>query len=121
MKKLLFNQEQRQIINENDSFSASHYLLQIAFYKFFKNKALVFMLSVLLALFFIGCTADDIAIEEPCECVVDANRFVSFDEGVTWQFHSVDQRDGKLFDCDYYMNTGWFEGQTMYKIVIECE
>ena len=79
---------------------------------------------LIFAFALIGCTADEMevqSIEEPCECVVDANRYVSFDEGITWQFHSVDERDGKLFDCDYYMNVGWFEGQTMYKIVIECE
>jgi hypothetical protein len=81
-------------------------------------------LLLILAFVFIGCTAEELpqqTLEQPCECVVDANRYVSFDEGNTWEFHSVDERDGQLFDCDYYMNVGWFEGQIMYRIIIECE
>jgi len=79
------------------------------------------MKKILLLLLLTGCTAEEIAIES-CECVFDAKRYISFDQGLTWSFNSYDGRHDMILDCDLERELiNYVEGENyIYKTVFKC-
>ena len=76
-------------------------------------------LLLILAFAFIGCTADEVAIEEPCTCTFDAIRYISHD-GVNWHFNSYDGRHGMVLECELERTLFDDRGAFTYKTVFKC-
>ena len=68
----------------------------------------------------IGCSADEVAVEQPCACKFDAIRYISFDEGQTWSFNSYDGRHGMVLECELERELLDYRDGFMYKLVFKC-
>jgi hypothetical protein len=75
---------------------------------------------LILAIALTGCTAEEMAVQSNCECVFDAIRYISFDDGQTWSFNSYDGRHGQTFECEFEKTYIQYYGNYSYKYEFKC-
>lgn len=80
----------------------------------------IILLLFILPLFAFQCEPEEII--EPCNCPIEGTRYISFDQGQTWDYNSTDGRSGEMFPCDYDgRETNQVYGEVVwYKTVWTC-